>query len=243
MKLNRSVVNAIRYVLEDLIPPALRDSLLFYPLMKIVFGRNTRRFADFRQNLLSMSKADYAEYYSSMTPVMGETDLNQGCVEAIVADAAGGSVLDVGCGRGYLVRRLAQAHPDKKVTGVDIAPPPSVNGTEFVAGWVEDLPFPDGAFDTVVCTHTLEHILDLEGAVAELRRVAAKRLIAVVPREREYLYSFNFHVNFFPYVHSFLNRVRPDRPFQCRIIDGDIYYVEERAPPALRHAENAQSTA
>ena len=70
----------------------------------------------------------------------------------------------------------------------------------------------------------------------KLRRVAAKRVIAVVPREREYRYSFNFHVNFFPYEHSFLNRVRPDRPFRCRTIDGDIYYVEDRAPLAAATA-------
>jgi SAM-dependent methyltransferase len=240
MKLDRSVVNAMRYVLEDLIPPALRDSLLFYPLMKIVFGRNARRFADFRQDLLGMSKADYSEYYSTMVPVMGETDLNQGCIDAILADAAGASVLDVGCGRGYLVRRLVEAHPDKRIAGIDIAPPPSTPAAEFVSGWVEDLPFPDGAFDTVVCTHTLEHILDLEGAMAELRRVAARRVIAVVPREREYRYSFNFHVNFFPYEHSFLNRIRPDRQFQCRTISGDIYYVEDRdAAPAGGGAEIA----
>src|SRR3546814_15505307 len=58
------------------------------------------------------------------------------------------------------------------------------------------LPFPDKSFDTVICTHVLEHILDFRGALAELRRVAAKRLIIVVPQEREYRFTFNPHLHF-----------------------------------------------
>lgn len=227
MRLNRRLVNAIRYVLEDVVPPALRDSRLFFPAMRFVFGPNARRFSRFRQDLLGMSREDYAWHYKTMVPVMGETDLNRACIDAIVRDVEGDSVLDVGCGRGFLARAIAAAHPQKRVVGLDIDPPAEgADGVEFIPGWVEDLPLPDASFDTVVCTHTLEHILNLEQAVAELRRVARRRVIVVVPREREYRYSFNFHVNFFPYAHSFLNRIRPKGEHSCEVLEGDIYYVE-----------------
>ena len=36
----------------------------------------------------------------------------------------------------------------------------------FEPGWVGRLPFEDDSFDTVVCTHTLEHLVDLEGRSA-----------------------------------------------------------------------------
>jgi len=39
----------------------------------------------------------------------------------------------------------------------------------FVEGSVEDLPFPDDAFDTVVSTHTLEHVQRIGVALSELR--------------------------------------------------------------------------
>jgi ubiquinone/menaquinone biosynthesis C-methylase UbiE len=99
---------------------------------------------------------------------------------------------------------------------------------------VERLPFPDNHFDTVICTHVLEHILDFRAALAELRRIAARRLIVVVPREREYLYTFNPHFHFFPYVHSFLRFMIPlPEHFECMDVGRDIYYVEDRpAPPA-----------
>lgn len=37
-------------------------------------------------------------------------------------------------------------------------------------------------------------------ALAELRRVAKRRLIIVVPKQRNYKYTFELHINFFPYL-------------------------------------------
>ena len=37
----------------------------------------------------------------------------------------------------------------------------------------EDLPFPDGRFDAVICTQALEHVLDPARAVREMHRVLA----------------------------------------------------------------------
>lgn len=78
---------------------------------------------------------------------------------------------------------------------------PSVGGSpiQLVTAPVEELPFDDAAFDTVICTHLIEHLLEPRCAIAELRRMARRRLIVVVPREREYRYTSNLHFNFYPY--------------------------------------------
>ena len=68
---------------------------------------------------------------------------------------------------------------------------------------ITDLPFADNSFDIVLCTHTLEHIREPKKALDELIRVAKQRLIIVVPRQREYRYTVDFHINFFPYMYSF----------------------------------------
>jgi ubiquinone/menaquinone biosynthesis C-methylase UbiE len=116
------------------------------------------------------------------------------------------------------------------MVGVDIIEPerPLGDGMQFVSGWVEDLPFGDGSFDTVVCTHVIEHILNYRQAIAELRRITRRRLIIVVPREREGIYTFNPHLNFFPYAHSFLRAMIPvpQRHVICDI-GRDIYYAED----------------
>ena len=55
-----------------------------------------------------------------------------------------------------------------------------------------------------------------------------QRVIIVVPREREYRYTFNPHFNFFPYPHSFLRAVHPVPPrYECIDIGRDIYYRED----------------
>ncbi|HEX8261906.1 MAG TPA: class I SAM-dependent methyltransferase [Allosphingosinicella sp.] len=232
MKIGRRAVNAVRFVLEDLVPPALRDSPLFLPLMYLAWGRDARRFIAFRDRIRTMGPEEYAGFYAAITPIQGECDLNRACLDRILAEAEGPAILDAGCGRGYLAERVARANPDARVVGADLAPPSAegLPNLSFVEGWMGRLPFADKSFDTVLCTHTLEHILDIDAAVADLRRIAARRLILVVPRERESRYPLNLHLHFFPYAHSFLNRIHaPDGRFACEILQRDIYYREDMA--------------
>jgi ubiquinone/menaquinone biosynthesis C-methylase UbiE len=109
---------------------------------------------------------------------------------------------------------------------------PDVN---FTAANVEDLPFPDRSFDTVVCTHTLEHVQNLQQAIGELRRVARRRVIIVVPRQRPYKYGFNLHIHFFPYAWSLQGYLGyRENAVICNL--GDWYYHEDvervTSPPA-----------
>jgi len=232
IKIGRRAVNTVRYVLEDLLPPALRDSPLFRPLMYLAWGRNARRFIAFRDRIRTMGAEEYASYYAALVPISGDCDLNQACFDRILAECVGDSILDAGCGRGRLADAVARANPGLAVVGVDLAPPTGRGAANlrFEAGWIGALAFPDKSFDTVLCTHTLEHVLDLEGALADLRRIARRRLILVVPRERESRYPFNLHVHFFPYLHTFHNRIHPpEGRFVCEPLQGDLYYREDMA--------------
>ncbi|MEX1252242.1 MAG: methyltransferase domain-containing protein [Hyphomonas sp.] len=113
------------------------------------------------------------------------------------------------------------------LAGVDFGIDPDLKdeGIRYFSATVETLHFPDKAFDTVICTRVIEHIVDYRAAIAELRRVARQRLITVVPQEREYRYTFNPHVNFCPYTHSFLRAAMPVPDAQhIRKIGRDIYY-------------------
>ena len=93
---------------------------------------------------------------------------------------------------------------------------------------IENLPFQDNEFDTVVSTHTLEHVLDIKKAISELRRVGRKRLIIVVPKQRPYNYTFDLHVHFFPYKWALLAHMTEAKGAQdMRLLDGDWYYQED----------------
>jgi ubiquinone/menaquinone biosynthesis C-methylase UbiE len=179
-----------------------------------------------------MDRVDYAGFYRALSSKvdLGESDLTPASFDAVVAAVTGDRVLDVACGKGLLASALAA---DRFVVGCDVALATgdrSVRHGGFVPceALIEALPFADGAFDTVVSTHTLEHVTDLPRALAELRRVASRRLVIVVPRQRPYRVTFNPHVHFFPYRFSLLAWTGTDAPHTCELVGGDWLYVEER---------------
>ncbi len=228
----RETTNRLRFVLEDLLPPIVRDSQIFHAVARMAWGAHVTRLAEFRENSAFLTPEEYGALYRDHPRVHEGTDLSKGCVDEIVKSVVGNSVCDIGCGTGFLVRQIRAVRPDlARVAGSDfivdgiVATP----GTEFHAAKVEELPFADGEFDTVVCTHLLEHLLEPRKAVAELRRIARRRLIIVVPCEREYRYTFNPHFNFFPYRGSFLRLMTPvPEQFRCFKIGRDFYYEETR---------------
>ena len=204
------------------------------PLEEETGDGSAEALAEFRRRAPFLTSQEYVALYRAHPRVHDDTDNSELCLKLIVEQATGSSVCDIGCGTGYLLRYIKAnaGRAFERLAGVDFVlpatnPDPSI---EFVDATIEKLPFADGSFDTVICTHVIEHILDYRAAIAELRRIAGRRLIIVVPREREALYSFNPHFNFFPYKHSFLRAMHPV-PAQhiCRDAGRDIFYVEDRA--------------
>jgi SAM-dependent methyltransferase len=236
MRLSRDVALWIHFLLDECFPPLIRDSRWFVWLpFRLLFGDRAEVFLGFKERAPQLSPAEFRDVYAQVAPVLiqRETDLNTACAEAIEANLVGGSVLDAGAGRGWLARRLA-ARGDVHVHAIDIHVDPALREAEPGIGWVEGsveaLPFPDGAFDTVICAHTLEHVQDLPKALAELRRVARQRLIVVVPKQRPYRYTFDLHLHFFPTRSSVIVGLgRRSGLRECTDCGGDWLFVEDTA--------------
>ena len=86
---------------------------------------------------------------------------------------AGKDVLEVGCGTGLILRRLAEGA--RRAVGVDVSPKmlerARARGLEVVEGDATALPFDDASFDVVVSFKTLPHVPDLSRALREMARV------------------------------------------------------------------------
>jgi SAM-dependent methyltransferase len=197
---DRRVTSAVRRLLDDCLPPVIREWRPLNRWMARTF-HGPAFDLDFKERAFAMSPGQLAAAYAALAAGherYRDTDATLGQIAAIVA-AARGRVLEVGCGNGAVAQQLRARHP---VVAVDVTLG-SVAETRRRAGCagavagLPALPFPDRAFDTVVCAHTLEHIPDLFAAAAELRRVA-RRLIVVVPRQRYYRYTVDYHLHFFP---------------------------------------------
>lgn len=82
-----------------------------------------------------------------------------------------GRLLDVGCGAAPVPLYLA-LHPLELITGLD--PEPAEHPFSFHLGHAEQMPFPSGSFDTVVCATALDHLPHasyVSDALKEIRRV------------------------------------------------------------------------
>jgi ubiquinone/menaquinone biosynthesis C-methylase UbiE len=110
-------------------------------------------------------------------------------LDTLVADLAPRSVLDVGCGEGFVTDRLADLLGDRPVLGVDREPLPAAwaqrtrPGLSFEVADARRLPYAARSFDLVCGIELLEQVPRPELALAELVRVAATAVIVSVPRE------------------------------------------------------------
>jgi protein-L-isoaspartate(D-aspartate) O-methyltransferase len=93
----------------------------------------------------------------------------------------GDRILDVGCGKAFLLFDFTQAVPGVEVTGLDISRYAIDHGKEeirnrLVEGTAARLPFADDAFDLVISITTLHnlHCYDLAVALEEIERVGCR---------------------------------------------------------------------
>ncbi|MBU1109672.1 MAG: class I SAM-dependent methyltransferase [Candidatus Riflebacteria bacterium] len=85
------------------------------------------------------------------------------------------SVLDVGCGKGFMLHDLSELIPGIQVQGIDVSEYAIANAIDDMKPFVQvadarKLPFPDKSFDVVIAINTI-HNLELEECAQALREI------------------------------------------------------------------------
>ena len=112
-------------------------------------------------------------------------------------------LLDVGCGKGFLLKEIIEILPEIEIHGYDISKYAIENSKEDVRKYLSvanatNLPFPDNSFDVVISINTI-HNLDEENcgkALKEISRVSKKNSFITVDAyrndiEREQMFKWN----------------------------------------------------
>jgi SAM-dependent methyltransferase len=103
----------------------------------------------------------------------------------------GARILDVGCGKGFLLYDFTKVVPGLELYGIDISAYAIENAKEEIrdrlqVGNAISLPFPDNYFDFVYSITTLHnlHCYDLDRALREIERVGKKKKYVCVESYR-----------------------------------------------------------
>lgn len=110
------------------------------------------------------------------------------------------NILDIGCYDCYLFEQLMDVMDldESNLYGLDLSSSrlslarQRLSKVNLVQGDAENLPWQSGKFDVVICSETLEHLLDPAGAIAEMERVLTENglLILTVPSKHTQFISY-----------------------------------------------------
>ena len=100
---------------------------------------------------------------------------------------AGSKILDIGCGKGFLLYEMQLLVPGLELHGIDISAHglehrhPELRGDFRIHRAQDPLPWPDGHFDLVLSLNTLHNlrIFELQAALSEIQRVGRQGYLLV----------------------------------------------------------------
>lgn len=108
---------------------------------------------------------------------------------SVVTDLRPQTLLDAGCGEGFVDEIFLTAMPELQITGFDVLPD-SVKLAEtrnprgtFSTGDIYNIDQDDNSFDMVVAFEVMEHLHEPDRGLAEMARVAKEYVVLSVPHE------------------------------------------------------------
>lgn len=174
--------------------------------------------------------------YRGYRPAGAGAHLDHRVRQALALVPPASRLLDLGAGDGFITAELAAAAGAALAVSVDVGrPEPLLPARRHVspvtARLSAPLPVRDAAFDLVVTLETIEHLLDPDGFLAEIRRVLAPggALVLSTPRLDSLLVVGSLLLGVQPPGVEASSRRRYGNPFGERRPSGHVHLFTARA--------------
>lgn len=111
-------------------------------------------------------------------------------LSALVCQVQPQSILEIGCGEGFVLDYLVKRHPELSYTGVDLSAEAvrmarriTAPGIDYICADGREIPLPDKQFDLVIVSEVLEHVARPDQVLAEALRLSNPHVLVTVPLE------------------------------------------------------------
>ena len=107
-------------------------------------------------------------------------------IKKLLADFFPGKILDIGSNGGGLTAKIANLFPKAKTVGIDVYEKSVFHASSlhpnitFLVADGRNLPFKNNHFDLILCLETLEHVVDPNKTLLEIKRCLTKNGRAVI---------------------------------------------------------------
>ena len=133
---------------------------------------------------------DIDDYYARSSPLIRWFERRRlAHIRRMIAATPDDRVLEVGCGGGHVLRMFSECD----LTGVDVSgemlqkAQRNLQGlrVRLLKGELHELDLPPASFDKIICTEVLEHVVDPESILEQMRRLLAPagRVVVTIPND------------------------------------------------------------
>jgi len=225
---NRKYINFFSRYYFRYTPKIILNSKRFHQFLYLILIGKWFRL-DFFESHLQYQNKDWVKLYDLLfINRIRDEDLTAKQKAYVAKNIIGPTVLDIGCGTGTMIEKIAQNPKVLRITGNDISPRAirfvekkfkNISRVNFLEGDILNLKL-SKKFDTVICLHVLEHIKDIQKMVKLIKKITKKRAIIIVPNEYRQPFPPNYHLHFFNSENP-VSRLFPKTKKGLKIIDGD----------------------
>lgn len=229
--MKRDFVCVARLIIDSF-PDKIRNSKFLFLILRLTL-RVPKYFYNFRKEYKT-KKINLTQLYKnpkySSRRISKNTDINsfhQKDILDYIKETKPKSILDLGSGTGFMLRKIKRSFQEISLTGVDLSVEKNDLDINYIESSIDNFFKKNSSlnFDLIICCHTLEHIENPSEIVKSIKNHSNNSYILICPLEKRFEWGLNYHINFFESIDNFVYSLNLKKEgAKIKVALGDIFY-------------------